>query len=188
MSKHGTGGIALCYRKDAEDVLQRPQVLCARVKTEDLDSDALQETGKWLLTDADRGIGPLAESLIKAAARNSEMRIYVPHLGWPRRDQRDDADWDSAMRDLSGIPGLVIGVSAIARFSEEPYPHFDVRRFAQRVLNLFPPERIVIGTDCPQAHYASYIKLAHHWVTSRWPEWNGDASVGRACPTPTSPP
>jgi predicted TIM-barrel fold metal-dependent hydrolase len=145
-----------------------------RVRTGDLLqlgslAEHLEASGKWLLTYAESGIGPLRDELRKSLIRHPDLRIYVPHLGWPRRDGQDDPEWNTAMRELSSIPACIVGISAIAAFSKEPYPHADVQEFAVRLHEFFGASRVIIGSNYPlfQRHmYSQYMFLASQWRQS----------------------
>jgi predicted TIM-barrel fold metal-dependent hydrolase len=84
----------------------------------------------------------------------------------------DDQDWQPAIVKLSRIPGLVIGVSAIAHFSFEPYPHADVEFFASKLSAAFSADSIVAGSDYPLFEknlYSRYMALAREWIGERGP-------------------
>jgi predicted TIM-barrel fold metal-dependent hydrolase len=132
---------------------------------------ALVNSNKWLLPHAERGIVELAAKLLRVAEEFPALRIYVPHLAWPT----GGADWLESIRQLSSVPRLMIGVSALSHFSKESFPHEDLRRLIDPLLQLFGPERLVAATGYPQSgkgRYADYIKLSGQWIRSVWPEWS----------------
>jgi predicted TIM-barrel fold metal-dependent hydrolase len=103
------------------------------------------------------------------------MKVYVPHLAWPVRDGKADGDWKTALNEFASMPSLTIGISAIAHFSSQPFPHDDVRDFAIELISQFPAARIAIGSDYPlfeKERYGDYINLARDWVTSIHSNWN----------------
>jgi hypothetical protein len=182
--------VGLCYREDRRthllERLKHPAVSALRVRTADLDRledllEVLVETGKWLLPHAERGIGLLSDRLIELAVRHPRLKIYLPHLGWPRCEGEDDRDWVSSINQLAALPGAVIGVSAIVHFSREPFPHADVAAFAARAIALFGSRRAVAASDyplLPVERYAEYINLAVEWIeagreTTEQTEWHG---------------
>jgi predicted TIM-barrel fold metal-dependent hydrolase len=168
--------VALCFRPEQGQplprVLEQPAVVGVRVKTDDFSQLApltakLEASGKWLVAHAATGIGPLTQELLALRRRAPGVPIYLPHLGWPRRDGADDPDWEAAVTDLAAAGNVVAGVSAIAYFSREPFPHSDVERFAARLMEKFGPAQMVAASDYPlmeKARYAEYIHLAHHWI------------------------
>jgi predicted TIM-barrel fold metal-dependent hydrolase len=168
--------IALCYRP-AEGLpvpllFEQSPVVALRVKTADLKclnetAAYLEATGKWLLPHAESGIGALAKELISLAAWHPRLRIYLPHLGWPRRDEHDDPQWREVIAELSLLPNIVAGISAIAHFSKEAFPHADIEPLAAYLVETFGPHSVVIGSDYPlfkKEDYGRYIELAQRWV------------------------
>lgn len=143
-----------------------------RVRTADLKAfrpfaAKLARSGKWLIPHAESGIGALADELLRLAEACPELKIYLPHMGWPRRDKQDDQDWDKSVSVLSALPHVVAGVSAIAHFSQETFPHQDIRSAAMRLRELFAPASLSAGSDYPlfdTARYADYMKLANEWI------------------------
>ncbi len=168
--------VAPCFRPDAglpsPGLLGESAVCGLRVKTGDVArlrqfGGLLQSANKWLVVHAEAGIAPLVEELISLRKQHPQLPIYVPHLGWPRREGVDDASWGESIVALSRMRGVVVGISAIAHFSREPFPHHDVAAFASRVLQLFRPQEVVAGSDYPlfeKSRYAEYMGLAIEWV------------------------
>jgi predicted TIM-barrel fold metal-dependent hydrolase len=176
--------VALCFRQNARErlaaQLAQTAVVALRVKTSELaligDFGArLVATGKWLLPHAENGIGPLAEALHKLADRHPRLLIYVPHLAWPARDGEPDEAWPQAIEMLRSLPSVVIGVSAIAYFSREAFPHADVARRAEKLIGMFAAEDIVAASDYPlgePSRYADYMRLARDWIQRIHPHWS----------------
>jgi predicted TIM-barrel fold metal-dependent hydrolase len=168
--------VAFCFRP--EDGPFSPAILAPetvggmRVRTADLRpfrpfAAELARSGIWLIPHCEAGIGVLADELLWLAEACPELRIYLPHLGWPRRYKREDEDWERSMSALSALPHLVAGVSAIAQFSQEAFPHQDVQRAAMRLREIFAPGRLCAGSDYPlfdTTRYADYMKLANEWI------------------------
>jgi predicted TIM-barrel fold metal-dependent hydrolase len=93
----------------------------------------------------------------------------LPHMGWPRRDQQDDKGWRESLLILSRLPNLVVGISAIAHFSREAFPHNDVAPFAAHLLEALGAESLVAASDYPlfeKDRYAQYMQLACNWIAS----------------------
>jgi hypothetical protein len=168
--------VAPCFRPEAGlpsiDFLSKDAVVALRVKTTDLSrlgkvASSLDSSKKWLVAHAENGIAALANEMISLRKRHPQLRVFVPHLGWPRREGVDDKDWRASISALSQIPGVAVGISAIAHFSREPFPHSDVSTFASRLRNLFSSEYLVVGSDYPlfdKHRYAEYMGLAIEWV------------------------
>ena len=176
--------LAFCFRPGAEstiaDWLRHPSVAALRVKTADLNQvkrwvAALESAGKVLLVHAESGIGALASPLRELAAEHPALRVYLPHLAWPREGGRDDDAWGEALELLRGLPNVIAGISALAYFSTAPYPHDDLRPLARRFLRTFPSSSVVLGSDYPlfdKERYADYVVLGRAWIESVYPDWS----------------
>ncbi len=173
-----------CFRaaqtNHVPELLGSGVVMGLRVKTAELQllgqfALQLESQGKWLLLHAENGIGALTHELTSLVARHPRLRVYVPHLAWPRRAGTDDNDWIDSVAELSRIPGVVIGISAIAHFSREPFPHSDVATFVSRLLETFPTDSIAVGSDYPlfeKTLYTQYMELAVGWVREADTGWS----------------
>jgi predicted TIM-barrel fold metal-dependent hydrolase len=176
--------VVLCFRPDqrqpSPDVLQNGAVMGLRVRTADLRqlqgmATRLETSGKWLVPHAERGIGPLSKELLALAKRTPGLQIYLPHLGWPRQDKIDDPEWEAAVSELHEIPGMVVGISTLAHFSREPFPHPDVEPFATRLIEIFEPASVVAASDYPLFEknlYTQYMQLAQAWVRRADARWS----------------
>lgn len=176
--------VALCLRPELGlptlDRLHEDIVVGLRVKTADLRwlgnvADQFESSGKWLVAHAENGIGRLTEELVPLARSHPRLRIYLPHCGWPRRELQDDRQWAEAVIELSRLPNLMVGVSALAHFSTEPFPHPDVMPFVRRLMELFPSSSIVAGSDYPgfeKSQYPAYMKLVRSWIESEDGRWS----------------
>ncbi len=167
--------IVVCFRPEegfpSSDILQQEIVAGIRIKTADIPhlgslADSLESSGKWLLTHAEAGIYALTDALLPLAKLHPDLRIYLPHFGWPRHDKQDDKDWEDSISRLSRLPAIIVGISAIGHFSREAYPHNDIEPFAAQLLDVFGPDSVVIGSDYPLLEknmYAEYMDLAKQW-------------------------
>jgi hypothetical protein len=43
-----------------------------------------------------------------------------------QQDKIDDQEWEAVVSELHEIPGILVGISALAHFSREPFLHADV--------------------------------------------------------------
>lgn len=176
--------VALCYRKaryrELRGMAQEGELPAIRMSTEALyrDNDFCRDIchgGTIVVAHAEAGVGALCDALTRVHGCAPDLRIYVPHLGWPTKNGMADGDWGPAIQDLVELPNVTVGVSAIAHFSNQPFPHNDVRDFALRVISRLPASRIAIGSDYPlfdKERYADYMSLACDWVTSIHPSWS----------------
>jgi len=175
-SSSGRFRVVPCFRPDApqsgSEFLSLEMVRGLRVKTQDLSRlgpivAMLESMGKWLLPHAESGIRKLADELLQLGDRYPQLPIYLPHMGWPRRDRQDDEDWLEAISSLRNIPNVSVGVSAMAHFSRAPFPHNDIAPFTSRLLAAFGQERLVPASDYPlfeKDRYAEYMQLASDWI------------------------
>jgi len=168
--------VALCFRPEEAELepeVLRSNVFCAlRVHTADIQAlgvfaEKLDANGKWLLPHAEAGITALTKELILVNQRHPDLKIFVPHLCWPRYGGEDDHDWYESVSRLGQLPNVIVGVSAIAHFSREPFPHKDVEPFAAHLRKTFGAESLVAGSDYPlfeKDRYAEYMRLAEAWI------------------------
>lgn len=170
--------VAPCFRPDepqsGSEFLSMEMVRGLRVKTHDLNrlgaiAATLEATGKWLLPHAESGIRKLAGELLQLADLYPQLPIYLPHMGWPRRDRQDDGDWLESTASLRKLPNVIVGVSAMAHFSRGAFPHNDVAPFASHLLATFGQELLVAASDYPlfeKDRYAEYMQLASDWIAN----------------------
>jgi hypothetical protein len=168
--------IAPCFRPDqaqsGAELLSLEMVRTLRVRTADLHrlgsiAMTLESTRKWLLPHSESGIGALTEELVRITTVHPGILIYLPHMGWPRRDKQNDKDWHKSISRLGGLPNLVVGISAIAHFSREAFPHNDIAPFAAHLQATFGQESLVAASDYPmfeKDRYAQYMQLAGSWI------------------------
>jgi predicted TIM-barrel fold metal-dependent hydrolase len=140
----------------------------------------LAASGRWLVPHAESGIGLLARQLRDIAGARPELKVCVPHLGWPRRGGRDDPDWPEAVKILAALDRVIFGVSAMTAFTREWFPHPGLRRLIEPALRRFGPARLVAATDYPyvdKVNYPRYLALARQWILDAWPNWSDDDAL-----------
>lgn len=177
--------VALCFQPNEEppdsELLALEVVRALRVKTSDMKclgviAGKLESTGKWLLPHAELGIRVLAEQLLQLADSHPHLRIYLPHMGWPRRNRQDDDDWLESISRLNKLPHLIVGISAMAEFSNCDFPHDDVAPFASHLRAIFRSELLIAASDYPlfeKDRYAQYLQLAESWIGTTRHSGNG---------------
>ena len=168
--------VALCFRPEEgerePETLQSNMFCALRVRTGDIPllgitAERLAANGKWLLSHSEAGIGALAKELTQLAQCHPSLKIFLPHLCWPKHEGEKDGDWYESVSRLSLLPNIVVGVSAIAHFSREPFPHKDVEPFAAHLRKIFGVESLVPASDYPlfeKNRYAEYMQLAADWI------------------------
>jgi L-fuconolactonase len=111
--------------------------------------EALAEADGVLLTHLPSGISAHAEGLAAIAERFPRLRIFVPHLGWPKINRNATPWWKETFSMLSSYPQISVGISALHYYSETPPPHEDTWSWIEFVLKKFGPERCMCGSDFP---------------------------------------
>jgi hypothetical protein len=172
--------VALCHRGGhLNSPLLTSNLAGVRIPAAHIHADTeaccgIHEAGKLLIARADNGIGALALNLERLLSALPGIRVYVPHLGWPMRDGKEDPEWRSAFRNLASSSSITFGISAISAFSALPFPHEDVAKLARWAIPQLSPGRIVIGSDYPlveKSRYEHYLSLARDWIVAIYPDW-----------------
>lgn len=168
--------VALCFRPTdgcfGPAILEQKAVGGLRIRTADLQvfrpfATALESSQKWLVPHAEAGIGRLTTELVGLIREFPRLRIFLPHLGWPRRDGQDDKDWDESVSRLGALSNVAAGVSAISHFSRMPFPHEDVKPYAIRLREVFGSDSLFAASDYPlfeTGKYTDYMNLANEWI------------------------
>ena len=168
---------AFCFRGEGTSLDPAGIV---RVKTEHLQNpgrllDRIESAGGWLLPHAEKGIAALSGCLIQAMMRHPNLRVYLPHLGWPCHDKSPDPDWPAAIEELAACSRVILGVSALSHFSAESLPYKDVQRLVLPALTAFGLHRLVPASDYPlieSGRYGDCIMLAYEWIRVACPSWS----------------
>ena len=173
-----------CFRPEdhlpALDLFDSGMVAGVRAKSADLCrmgnlAGRLESLGKWLVLHAEQGIGPLTCELGELLSSYPGLRVYLPHCGWPRQNKLDDKNWEKSIEELSRLPNVVAGISAIAHFSREAFPHNDIRSFVARLVDAFGADSVLAGSDFPMFEmslYTDYIKLAQELIKQEDASWS----------------
>lgn len=173
---------ALCWR--GEEAFPST-VYGARVKTSMLGSaDALltqlEEHHQCLLVHGDGPITSWTRTLDDIASARPALAVYVPHLGWPMFESQPNRGWADCLAALAKQKNVFLGVSAIAHFSRESFPHDDVKVPARIAMELFGADRIVAASDYPmfeKSRYGDYMRLAEEWIRDLWPDWSDNNAL-----------
>src|SRR5690606_4389125 len=149
---------AYCWRGQSaialQNLLQQPDFLALRVKPDDLhhfDAPLQQmvDADIVLLIGSATTPSKMADALEVVHTKAPDLRILVPHLGWPTMDDDQDLQWRDAMIRIARHKTVSVGISAIAHFSRYGYPHIDVEERAKWLCSLFGAGRVTVGTDYP---------------------------------------
>lgn len=107
---------------------------------------------------------------------DSGAQIVVDHCGRPTPDAGLDQPGFKALLELARTGRACIKLSGYSKFSRDPYPHLDTRRYVDALIDAFTLDACVWGSDWPflratQRHdYGPLLKLVEHLlpdVTSR---------------------
>ena len=82
------------------------------------------------------------------ASRHPGLPIIIDHMGRQTglRDAAAFADLDDLLA-LARRPNVAVKMSAVPRFSSEPYPHRNLHPYVRRIYDAFGPQRMLWGTD-----------------------------------------
>lgn len=176
--------VALCFRPGDERcgsaMLAEHAVGGIRVRTYDLRrfrplAASLEASQKWLIPHAEEGIGKLVDELLELREGFPGLKIFLPHLGWPRRNGQDEKDWRECVSKLGAMGDVVAGISAIEHFSNAAFPHDDVKPFAMHLRDAFGPESLCAASDYPLFEAGKYVDFMHLAI-----DWIGPDAVGAA--------
>lgn len=89
---------------------------------------------------------PLCEALVRACP---DVRFVLDHCGTPDIAGGDFPHWQAAMARLAALPNLWVKLSGITAYAAPGAGIGAVRPYAEEVLRLFGPARMVWGGDWP---------------------------------------
>ena len=158
----GVVGWADMKADDAPDAIaelaQHPKLKGLRPMLQDIDDDdwiddpglkpavsAMIDHG--LVLDAlvlPRHLGPL----LNFARRSTRLPIVIDHAAKPQISEGRYSDWRQGMAALAALPNVHCKLSGLLTEAGEQKPQA-VRPYAETVLELFGPERVIWGSDWP---------------------------------------
>lgn len=87
--------------------------------------------------------------VLAAARRYADVPFALEHFGWPKSTSADDVDaWKRGMKELAQAPNVVCKFSGANMFLERLTPDA-LLPFVAHALDVFGPERCMIGTNSP---------------------------------------
>lgn len=105
------------------------------------------------------GLLPQVEAV---ALRHPELRLVIDHCAIPvgTRDA-DVTPFIDTLLPLARLPNVAVKVSAMARYSSQPYPFGPVHVHIRRVIDAFGPERAFWGADIStlECSYRDVVRL-----------------------------
>ena len=111
---------------------------------------AIESQDKVLVAHAPGGQGVHAGQIAGWLARYPRLRVFVPHLGWPRTAQGEATPgWLEGLALLAGQERVFFGLSALYFFSSRPLPFADTFDWVRAILDRCGPARCVLAGDYP---------------------------------------
>ncbi len=93
------------------------------------------------------------EVLLRMREALPDLRIVIDHLGKPPFTGGPDAPWHRLIAEAAALPGVFAKVSGLYPPPVDGRPA-DLRPWVDRALELFGPERLMLGSDWPIAELA----------------------------------
>ena len=113
---------------------------------------SLDRRAAVLVVHCPDGFGAHTSILAGWLHRYTRLRVFIPHLGWPRTAQGETTPgWDSSLQQLAdaGSERVFMGLSALYFYSGEAPPFRDTFGYVQAALQAFSAARCVLGGDYP---------------------------------------
>lgn len=134
-----------------------------------------EQDGRWLLrSDVIEGLRELARRNIpydllvrpqhlpivpELAERVPGLRMVIDHIAKPRIAEGLMEPWARDMERCSSIPGMHVKLSGMVTEARIPgWTMDDLKPYVAHVMNLFPPERLMYGSDWPVCLLAGTYK------------------------------
>ena len=168
---HVRGVVAYVPLEDPQRVADRLDVLTARAGFAGIrnlihdrpEPDWLLQPavldGLRLLQEADVAFDLVAvipqhlEVLLRLREELPTLRIVIDHLGKPPFTDGPDAPWHRLIAEAALLPGVFAKLSGLYPPPDDGRPA-DLRPWVDRALELFGPERLMLGSDWPIAELA----------------------------------
>jgi L-fuconolactonase len=110
------------------------------------------------------------DTLLRLAERHPSLRIVVDHGAKPEIAAGRMEPWRGAMARLAALPNVACKLSGL--LTEADGDAEAVRPFAEALLTLFGPERLMFGSDWPvlllAGDYAAWAATCRAWVPAAW--------------------
>ena len=134
-----------------------------------------------LTFDALARVGHLAH-LPRLVERHPDLPIVIDHAAKPGIAAGRHAEWRDAMAVLASFPHLRCKLSGLVTEAAPGAPLDAIRPYADTLLELFGPQRLIFGSDWPvlttRQDYATWWDWAHRLTASLSPAGR-DAVFGR---------
>ncbi|PPL16849.1 hypothetical protein GY24_12225 [Microterricola pindariensis] len=87
--------------------------------------------------------------LVEVARRHPRLTIVLDHLGKPDIAGDGFQAWDAAIAPIAAEPNVVVKLSGLNSVSAPGWTAADWRPYVDRAIELFGPERLMLGSDWP---------------------------------------
>lgn len=94
------------------------------------------------------------EVLIELTRRIPDLRLVLDHLGTPPFAGDPNHPWHRLIAEVAAVPGVYAKVSGLYPGLAGAPADTDLRPWVDRALDLFGPDRLMIGSDWPVAELA----------------------------------
>jgi predicted TIM-barrel fold metal-dependent hydrolase len=100
----------------------------------------------------------------------SDAHIVVDHCGRPTPDAGLDQPGFKALLELSRTTRTCVKLSGYSKFSRQPYPYLDTRRYVDALIDAFTLDACVWGSDWPflratqRLDYGPLLTLVEHLI------------------------
>lgn len=92
---------------------------------------------------------PNMPAAAELAARHPDLQIVLEHIGYPRRRDREYfANWSTGIAQLAQADNVVCKISGIG-MTDRLFTRQSLEPWVERCLELFGPQRCVIGSNWP---------------------------------------
>ncbi|HEX4240268.1 MAG TPA: amidohydrolase family protein [Steroidobacteraceae bacterium] len=117
---------------------------------------------------------PQAAHVAALAARNPDLKIVIDHGAKPDIAGAERTRWAAAMRELARHPNVHCKYSGLLTEAGTGAGAGDLRFYAQMLLDLYGPSRLIWGSDWPvvlgASSYRAWIGMARDLMSEAPPE------------------
>ncbi len=125
---------------------------------------------------------PLFDRVAELAALRPDAIVILGHAGLPEhRDATYHAAWSEALAVFGDRPNVVCKISALASGADPSWTAGSIRRWVERCIEVFGPDRAMLATNWPiDLMYGTYPRLvsAYRDITGALPQPSRTALFG----------
>jgi L-fuconolactonase len=86
--------------------------------------------------------------------RYPDLTVVVDHGSKPRIRDKQREPWASDLAAIAAMPGVACKLSGLVTEAAADWQSSDVRPYAQHILDIFGPQRVMFGSDWPVVNLA----------------------------------